>query len=367
MDESSNKYHDHDTHAIPPQAICNVYKKYQRATDHEVDKDLDIIDFRRGLTEVQKGKLVQIGVVQSELIAKAQYAYKFHGKENPQGLPNSDPLPNPCTIYEHQDFPGLRIYTSLLPPECQVMMMDSIMHRDLANPLHKTNLHADYNIPFPSSTSPTGSFFGYPPHSKHEVYTPLDSGSHHKQLNTTQFLSKKLRWLTLGSQYDWPTRSYPTTSPTPFPPDIASLVENLFQSSFTPESGVCLLYSTKDFMPVHRDVSEQCDRGLASFSLGCDGLFILSKEMNEKGEEANESNEDREMKICVLRVRSGDCVWMSGQTRWCWHAMPKVMNDTCPSWLENWPAKEGGRKEFEKWKGYMKGKRLNVSCRQVWG
>jgi alkylated DNA repair protein alkB family protein 1 len=267
-------------------------------------------------------------------------------------------------------FLGLRILPSLLPPECQVIMLNSLLHRDLSNPLHKTNLHPDYNIPYPgSSPNPphASSFFSYHPSSRDNTLVPLNPHSNHKPLNPTQFLSKKLRWLTLGSQYDWTTRAYPTTSPTPFPPDIASLVRTLFRSSFEPESGVVLLYSTKDYMPVHRDVSEQCDRGLASFTLGCDGLFILSRDKGTS--EVDEKDEDREMEMCVLRVRSGDCVWMGGETRWCWHAMPKVMAGTCPEWLENWPVVdgEGGEKVFEKWRGFMKGKRLNISCRQVWG
>ncbi len=122
-------------------------------------------------------------------------------------------------------------------------------------------------------------------------------------------------------------------------------------------------------MPVHRDVSEECDRGLASFSLGCDGLFIISRDVTNPEREVDEKDEDREMEMCVLRVRSGDCVWMGGETRWCWHAMPKVMAGSCPEWLREWPVEdgEGGRREFEKWRGFMKGKRLNLSCRQVWG
>ena len=127
-------------------------------------------------------------------------------------------------------------------------------------------------------------------------------------------------------------------------------------------------------MPVHRDVSEQCQRGLASFSLGCDGLFILSKDVPRKdGEKLDEKDEYREMEMCVLRVRSGDCVWMGGEIRWCWHAMPKVMGNTCPSWMEKWPMTDDesvslkDRKTLAKWKGFMSRKRLNISCRQVWG
>jgi hypothetical protein len=51
--------------------------------------------------------------------------------------------------------------------------------------------------------------------------------------------------------------------------------------------------------------------------------------------------------------------------------MPKVMAGTCPEWLEDWPVEKNGdgkgRKKYERWKGFMKGKRVNISCRQVWG
>jgi alkylated DNA repair protein alkB family protein 1 len=241
------------------------------------------------------------------------------------------------------------------------MFVDRLFHRDLSNPLHKTNIHLDYDIPFPP---PQSSFFTYGQSAKHQVFKPLNQHSNHKPFNTAQFLQKKLRWLTLGSQYDWNTRSYPSSSPTPFPSDISALVTSLFQNSFNPESGVVLLYSPKDYMPVHRDVSEECERGLASFSLGCDGLFIIARDKNP-GE--REDNEDREQEMVVIRVRSGDVVQMGGETRWAWHAMPKIMAGTCPEWLQDWPAKDGTPKEYEKWRGYMRGKRLNISCRQVWG
>ena len=123
------------------------------------------------------------------------------------------------------------------------------------------------------------------------------------------------------------------------------------------------MYSPKDYMPVHRDVSEECQRGLASFTLGCDGLFIIAKDK----EGVDPDDEEREQEMVVLRVRSGDVVQMGGKTRWAWHAMPKIMAGTCPKELENWPVGEGTPREFEKWKGYMRGKRLNISCRQVWG
>ncbi|KAE8454598.1 hypothetical protein EG329_000221 [Mollisiaceae sp. DMI_Dod_QoI] len=375
FEEPLNKHHGHDTHALPPQAICNLYKKYQKMDDASITKDLEVVDFGRGLTKQQQELIIPVDTVSSELIGAARDKFMNHWPSY-SSAPR-DSTPKSCTVYEHKDFPGLRLFPALLPPKCQFLMLDSLLHRDLANPLHKTNIHQDYSIPYPpqGSSSQPESFFTYPPHSKHHVFTPINPHSNHKPLNTTQFLHKKLRWLTLGSQYDWTTREYPKESPTPFPPDIASLVTTMFKNAFKPESGVVLLYSPKDFMPVHRDVSEECQRGLASFTLGCDGLFIVSREKNRKdveaGEASDENDEGREMQMCVLKVRSGDCVWMGGETRWCWHAMPKIMGGTCPKWLEDWPvAGQYGvgeqRKEYEKWKGFMKSKRLNISCRQVW-
>jgi alkylated DNA repair protein alkB family protein 1 len=246
-------------------------------------------------------------------------------------------------------------------------MIDSVLHRDLSNPLHTTNVTNDYEVPFPPATSgKRSSFFTYPQVAPSQRFKPTNLKSTHKQLNTAQFLQKKLRWLTLGTQYDWTTRSYPAESNTPFPTDIAAMVSTLFSKAFVPESGVVLIYSPKDYMPVHRDVSEECNRKLASFSLGCDGLFIISRDSPDS---APSSDGSVAQEMVVIRVRSGDVVEMGGETRWAWHAMPKVMAGTCPDALEDWPVgeRETTPREYERWRGYMKGKRINVSCRQVWG
>ncbi|KAI9641693.1 hypothetical protein NHQ30_009549 [Ciborinia camelliae] len=301
MDGQDHGHHGRDTHAMPPQAICDAYKKYQRMSDAAVNDDLEIVDFNRGLTPEQQEKMSPVGIVPSELIAQAQKEFMNTGAEYDSGYPEA------CTIYEHSGFPA-----------------------------------------------------------KNQFFTPKDPNSKHKPLNAAQALQKKLRWLTLGSQYNWNTRAYPSSSPTPFPTDISHLVTTLFQNAFTPESGVVLLYSTKDFMPVHRDVSEECERGLASFTLGCDGLFVISRDVRA----GEEHIDDREQDLVCIRVRSGDVIQMGGETRWAWHAMPKIMGGTCPPCLAEWPvgSTEEGKepKEYERWRGYMKGKRLNISCRQVW-
>lgn len=100
------KERKYDTHAIPPQAICNVYKKYQKMSDTFVDQDLDVVDFRRGLTASQKERIFPADVVPSELIQEARLALKYSGQDvGGKGVEAGEIL-EACTIYEHKDFPG---------------------------------------------------------------------------------------------------------------------------------------------------------------------------------------------------------------------------------------------------------------------
>jgi alkylated DNA repair protein alkB family protein 1 len=91
---------------MPPQAICNVYKKYQKMSDASVDQDLDVVDFRRGLTDAQRERIVPADVVPSELIEEARVAFKLSGYDPAEGGDDAGALPEACTIYEHKDFPG---------------------------------------------------------------------------------------------------------------------------------------------------------------------------------------------------------------------------------------------------------------------
>lgn len=43
-----------DAHEKPPDVLRSVYKKYQKLSSNELTADVDIIDFRRGLSEQQQ-------------------------------------------------------------------------------------------------------------------------------------------------------------------------------------------------------------------------------------------------------------------------------------------------------------------------
>ncbi|KAF2705961.1 hypothetical protein K504DRAFT_471393 [Pleomassaria siparia CBS 279.74] len=349
----------HDTHATPPTFVQDEHWRYQgmRKADLLSDPALYNLSQYQDFTDEQKRAWRPAGFIPAQRIGEVCQAYNG-------GRPLSTPA-NDAPIFEHVDFPGLQVISGLLPPETQILFTSCLMHRDLADPGHKINLQADYNIPYPpppatDSQQFNSSFFARDRAASEDSLVPKDTEKF-KTLNTEQFLHTKLRWLTLGDQYDWPTRSYAKHA-TPFPSDLTRLVTGLFPH-IRPESGVVLIYGAKDFMPVHRDVSELCQRALASFSVGCDGVFIVARgEDDGTGENAP--------RTVAIRVRSGDCVHLDGEARWAWHAMARTIPSTCPEHLTGWPSGTPGataaeERYYKKWRGYMATKRINVSCRQV--
>ncbi|KAG2164233.1 hypothetical protein JADG_003972 [Aureobasidium aubasidani] len=315
MDFSADdKDHHHDTHAIPPKFIQEQYWHYNKVKISDLENDESVVDWNKGLSEEQAKVLKPVSTISKSAIENACITFRnaalgTEGDESPLETEIED-----VTVYEHADFPGLQIAPGILPPETQVLWISQIMHQYMANPKHKINLQTDFDIEYPvfedsgETEAPTPSLFTYDPQSTHS--TPKNPETQ-KPLNMAQMLSRKLRWLTLGEQYHWPTRSYPRNGPTTFPSDLSTLVSGLFPH-IRPESGVCLLYGQKDYMPVHRDVSELCERALASFSFGCDGIFVIAR-----GEGELEEGEDPKKRTVAIRVRSGDCVHLDNETSLC--------------------------------------------------
>lgn len=185
---------------------------------------------------------------------------------------------------------------------------------------------------------------------------PKDT-SVHKPINIQHMLNKKLRWITLGGQYDWTNKVYPSKEPPAFPPDIAKLLHFLFPD-MSSQAAIVNFYSPGDTLSLHRDVAEECDRGLVSISFGCEGIFVLGLE-DEDG---------KGCKKLALRLKSGDAVFMTGASRYAWHGVPQIVSGTCPGYLRDWPvinAAHGEDKTYEHWKGWMANKRINLNVRQM--
>lgn len=257
-----------------------------------------------------------------------------------------------------------------MPPEIQKILLRHLIHRDLSQPEHQTNLHPHYDLPYPDPGDNGGdaSFFSYPPSSPTR-FEPKDPGVH-KPLSIKQVLERKLHWVTLGGQYDWTKRVYPEGRPPAFPADVAAFLETLFPETLA-QAAIVNFYTPGDTMMMHRDVSEETDKGLVSLSFGCDALFMIApneagkagaEEENKRAADAGEDGARGRREFLLLRLRSGDAIYMTKESRFAWHGVPKVLKGTCPDYLEDWPAEDG---RYEEWRGWMRNKRVNLNVRQM--
>ncbi|KAI9887698.1 MAG: hypothetical protein M1823_000447 [Watsoniomyces obsoletus] len=336
----------YDTHIGPPAELKRIYKKYQLAKGLQLEADEQMVDFQRGLTD-------------------SQYQEWRH-----------------C----------LRIFPSLLPRHTQLLLLSRLLHRDLSNPLHGTNVDLHHQVILPEAVVRQDkslgkdttneeylerSFFQHPPSSS--ISFPPKDPALHGPLPSSKFLTKKLRWITLGGQYDWTLKRYPAGDPPPFPEDIASLVEGLVPG-MKAQAAIVNVFSPGDTLSLHRDISESCEKTLVSISLGCDALFMVGGGGEDPGrsdaglDDGNGTGND-DFKGIILRLHSGDVLTMSGPARFAWHGVPQILPGTCPEWMQDWPApffgdhmKEGASEDtapFEAWRGWMRNKRINLNVRQM--
>ncbi|KIX10669.1 alkylated DNA repair protein AlkB [Rhinocladiella mackenziei CBS 650.93] len=341
----------HDVHARPPDSIRGLFKAWRKRPPQTVDDDRDIIDPSQ--PDASKVLFIQ-GATDHQGHDLERLATSFLESTTVQDLAEPPGTISPLRpAFEIRVLPGLYVFPFLLTPQFQIALLEKLLHRDLSNPVHATNLHLHYDISHPKLNNgldghhndSSSSFFGA---DQGSILHPKDSAMH-KPITYAQMLESKLRWMTLGGQYDWTNKVYPDEIPPTFPPDIATFLKSLFPT-VDAQAAIVNFYSPGDTLSVHRDVSEECNNGLISISLGCDGVFIAG---NEDGTH-----------LATLRLRSGDVVLMSGESRYAWHGVPKILPNTCPEWLRDWPNIPKGQR-YEGWEGWMANKRINLNVRQM--
>ncbi|KAL8809523.1 MAG: hypothetical protein Q9223_003031 [Gallowayella weberi] len=352
-----------DPNEKPPNSLKTIHKNYQRASADTLAEDVNVCDLSRVQDFVTDGRL---HVVKALDIFRLEEVFTRFETCNSNHLKLHD-----VKVYEHSNLPGLQFVPSLLPHNIQIRLLSRLLNRDLTDPRHKTNVHFHHTVLYDTpSFHPTHnmncsngfekfSFFDCSPTSSHSF--PALDPSTHNPLTVPHFLNRKLRWMTLGSQYDWTSKAYPAGSPPEFPKDIAQLTRGIFPH-IQPEAAIVNFYTPGDTLSIHRDVSEESDVGLVSISLGCDAIFIAGIE----------NTATTELEYVVMRLKSGDAVYMSGPSRYAWHSVPQVLAGTCPDYLSEWPATQSHRgvkstigDRFEAWRGWMANKRVNLNIRQM--
>lgn len=247
-------------------------------------------------------------------------------------------------IHTVDGIPGFLYICSALPLATQ----HSLVHTTLAEymrPPNACNLDSVYELP------PVGLVNSLAKGSAHLLHKPSNTLHTH---DTAQLhrLIRKMRWTTLGLQYDWTTKTYPPHGSCPFPADLAALATTLAQAAgfpeFRPEAAIINMYQLTDTLTGHVDRSEQnMDAPLLSISLGSSCVFLLG-------------GTDRDQPVTAIRIRSGDVCILSGPSRRFYHGnhsssaptlgVPRILADTLPDGLDH---------------PLIKDARININIRQV--
>ena len=360
-----------DPHESAPQAIKELYKRCRKLSWDKIVQDPSIIDLKDPQNCRFDGRVEVADNIPRVRLAAARSNLKESSTNDNVKIYEVDGLPGMLLLRRTSGIvlttQGFRILPKLVSMEDQITLLSSLLHDSLADPRHNTNVHLHHLLPykacrevehgFPiSQDAHSDSFFHLSPQSS-KLFVPVNENTH-KAFRVSQFLSSKLRWITLGEQYDWTAKKYASGKVPIFPKDIASFIGKLFPE-VKPEAAIVNIYRPGDFLNMHRDISEESDKALISISLGCDGILIIGLQ----------DRKDLEPRCAVVRLQSGDAIYMAGPARFAWHGLPQVIPNSCPDGLRDWPAgpKNGISTEdtFEAWRGWMANTRVNLSVRQV--
>ncbi|XP_070578438.1 nucleic acid dioxygenase ALKBH1-like [Ptychodera flava] len=133
----------------------------------------------------------------------------------------------------------------------------------------------------------------------------------------TDFLSK-LRWVTLGYHYNWGKKEYYGKEIwSSLPSDIGALTKCLASvlgfRQYHAQAGIVNYYNMSSTLGGHVDEAEfDMSAPLLSFSFGQTAIYL-------------QGGKTRDVKPDAVFLKSGDVMIMSGETRWCYHSVPRIL------------------------------------------
>ncbi|SGY16482.1 BQ5605_C012g06884 [Microbotryum silenes-dioicae] len=228
-----------------------------------------------------------------------------------------------------------------------------------------------------------------PPLPKKELVTPIDVATPAAAADyTVHDLLTKLRWTTIGWNYDWTSKVYNFSLPhSNLPPLIhrcckeavrrvdwdqvfegtgegelhegGGKVWDMWREEYEPDAGIVNFYQLRDTLTAHIDHSElDAVQPLVSFSIGHSAIFLIG-------------GPTRDITPLAIELQSGDGLIMSGQTgRRVFHGVPRILSDTLPPYLSSTLNLEGEEgQEEDDWKLFGEflemGARINFNVRTV--
>ncbi|KAJ4973270.1 hypothetical protein NE237_006444 [Protea cynaroides] len=171
-------------------------------------------------------------------------------------------------------------------------------------------------------------------------------------------LLRKLRWSTLGLQFDWSKRNYDVSLPhNKIPEALCGLAKRMAEPAmptgeeFRPEAAIVNYFGLGDMLGGHLDDMEaDWSKPIVSISLGCKAIFLLG-------------GKSRENPPIAMFLRSGDIVLMAGEARECFHGVPRIFADR-----ENAEAPFAmhfSNQDDPCLTEYIRSSRININIRQV--
>lgn len=230
--------------------------------------------------------------------------------------------------------PGLRILPGYLSSYSQTQLTRESLSDFLRSPENLTNLDAHYDLDRPLN-----------------LFRSTSSSESSCENERSAFLVRdKLRWVTLGGQYNWTTKRYPSFKiGSPGCPAFPDSLTKTICSEFGIEAQAAIVnyYKEGDILSPHQDVAELCQQDLLSISLGCDCIFYICRERYNSAP------------LAIL-LRSGDVIVMGGESRTAFHGVGRIFSASSPKYLCD--VKEFRDSEFHNW---MLDHRININVRQM--
>ncbi|GAB4845185.1 hypothetical protein Ancab_038593 [Ancistrocladus abbreviatus] len=192
----------------------------------------------------------------------------------------------------------------------------------------------------------------------HEQTATSFHGSTGKAIAASVLL-RRLRWSTLGLQFDWSKRNYNVSLPhNKIPEALCQLAKKMTAPAmpvgeeFQPEAAIVNYFGLGDMLGGHLDDMEaDWSKPIVSLSLGCKAIFLLG-------------GKTRQDEPLAMFLRSGDIVLMAGEARECFHGVPRIFTDDSHAEiapLETHLSSEADNCFLE----YIRASRININIRQV--
>lgn len=175
-------------------------------------------------------------------------------------------------------------------------------------------------------------------------------------------LLRKLRWSTLGLQFDWSRRNYNTLLPhNKIPDSLCQLAKRMADvalpdgEGFQPEAAIVNYFGPGNTLGGHLDDMEaDWSRPIVSMSLGCKAIFLLG----------GKSREDQPL---AMYLRSGDIMLMAGEARECFHGVPRIFTDEKNAEIDSLVS-QFSHEDDNCFLEYISSSRININIRQppIW-